>query len=172
MPHAMGVGVKGLRAAALVLTLVILGGMVQPVAAQDQSDHSAVKPGWGLRAGMGLNPDQMVVGAQIGLNKLFKITRLVVSGDLGFFDNVTTLDFNGDLLIPFVIPDSKLGFYGGGGPTLALIDPSGGSSSWELGLSLVAGMRLPTNTKQDFNIETRFGIGDIPDFRLLLAIFF
>ncbi|MGD8867249.1 MAG: hypothetical protein PVI01_06455 [Gemmatimonadales bacterium] len=126
--------------------------------------------GFGLRAGLGLDPDQFVVGGQFSLGKSLKIFRVVPSVDVGFGDNRTTIDFNGDFLVRLIVEGTSFGLYGGGGPTLAFIDRSGGDSNWEFGLSLVAGLQVPLIPKKATNLEARFGIGDIPDFRLLLAI--
>lgn len=126
--------------------------------------------GFGLRAGMGLDPDQFVVGAQFSLGKSLKIFRVVPSVDAGFGNSLTTIDFNADFLARLLVEGTSIGFYGGGGPTLAFIDRSGGGSRWEFGLSLVAGIQVPIISKKATNLEARFGIGDIPDFRLLFAI--
>lgn len=126
--------------------------------------------GFGVRAGLGLDPDQFVVGAQFSLGKSLKIFRVVPSVDFGFGNNRTTIDFNADFLARLLVEGTSFGFYGGGGPTLAFIDHSGGNSNWELGLSVVAGLQVPLIPKKATNIEARFGIGHIPDFRLLFAI--
>jgi hypothetical protein len=147
----------------LLLSLVICEITVY---AQDKQPSGL---GWGLRGGISLDPDQIVFGAQYSLGKKFKITRLVPSVDLGLGDNVTTLDINGDLLLRMLIQDIKFRLYGGGGPTLAFWDFEGGSE-WKLGLSLVIGTQIHILKKNATNVEARFGIGDIPDFRLLLAV--
>jgi hypothetical protein len=149
-----------------VLALVILLGMGSSALAQEAPSGL----GFGLRAGMGLDPDQFVVGAQFSLGKSLKIFRVVPSVDAGFGNSLTTIDFNADFLARLLVENTSFGFYGGGGPTLAFIDRSGGNGSWEFGISLVAGLQVPIIPKKATNIEARFGILDIPDFRLLLAI--
>jgi hypothetical protein len=124
--------------------------------------------GWGLRGGLGLSPDQVVLGAQYSLGKKFEVVRVVPSVDLGFGDNVTTLDINGDLLFRITLPDVNLGFYGGGGPTLAFWDYDGGSD-WKLGLSLVLGTQVRIFENNATNLEVRIGVGDVPDWRFILA---
>jgi len=149
-----------------VLALAIMLGMGSSAFAQE----AASGLGFGVRAGMGLDPDQFVVGAQFSLGKSLKIFRIVPSVDAGFGNSRTTIDLNADFLARLIVENTSFGFYGGGGPTLAFIDRSGGSSSWEFGISLVAGLQVPIIPKKATNIEARFGILDIPDFRLLLAI--
>jgi hypothetical protein len=151
----------------LILSFIISS---TPVFAQ-KSGHSGL--GLGIRGGMGLDPDQFVVGAQFSLGKKWGITRIVPSVDFGFGDNVTTIDFNADFLLRMIVEDAGFGLYGGGGPTLALWDFKNAESEWKLGLSAVVGIQLPLIKKRATNIEARFGIGDnIPDLRILLAIIF
>lgn len=156
---------------ARLLLAAILAMAWSPTAAQAQSGGEDTFAKWGFRVGLGIDPDQFVFGGQASLGR-WTITRFVPSVDVGIGDDVTTIDFNGDLFLRLAIPDASLEFYGGGGPTLAYINPEGTSSKWELGLSLVAGMRLPLKTRQAFNLEARFGLWDIPDFRLMLGILF
>lgn len=154
-----------LKTSLLFVVLLGLGG----------SDAFAQAPsglGFGVRGGFGLDPDQFVVGAQFSLGKALSIARVVPSIDVGFGDNVTTIDFNADFLLRLTVEGTSFGFYGGGGPTLAYIDVDNAGSDWEVGLSLTVGAQVPLLKKNATNIEGRFGIGDIPDFRLLFAFIF
>lgn len=132
---------------------------------------SAQEGSFGARVGMGLNPDQFVIGAQFAIGKKAGVARVAPSVDLGFGDDVTTIDFNLDFLFRLKVEDTGFGFFGGGGPTLGFADNKGGSD-WNLGLSLVGGAELPLIAGHPSTLEVRIGIGDIPDFRLLLAIMF
>jgi hypothetical protein len=67
---------------------------------------------------------------------------------------------------------TSLHFYGSAGPTLVLDSPGKGDNGIEIGLSLVAGMKIPMNKENRYNLEVRFGIGDIPDLKLMLGILF
>ncbi len=154
-----------------VLLAVVTATALFPATARAQSGGEDTFAKWGIRFGLGIDPDQFVFGGQASLGK-WAITRFVPSVDVGLGDNLTTIDFNGDLFLRLAIPDASLEFYGGGGPTLAYLDPEGAGSRWEIGLSLVAGMRLPLRTQHAFNVEARFGLWDIPDFRLILGILF
>lgn len=135
------------------------------------STANAREGGFGARVGLGLNPDQIVIGAQFAVGKKAGVARINPSVDLGFGDNVTTIDFNVDFLFRLKVENTSFGFFGGGGPTLGFADYKGGSD-WNLGLSLVGGAELPLIAGHPSTLEARFGIGDIPDFRLLLAIMF
>lgn len=126
--------------------------------------------GFGVRLGLGLDPDQFVVGAQTDLGPIFSIARLTPSADLGVGNDVTTFAFNGDIIFRFFLPGSDVSFYGGGGPTLVYWDADAIDGDLEVGLSLVGGARLPMGGAHLYNLEARLGISDVPDFRLLLGI--
>lgn len=135
-----------------------------------QEGHSGL--GFGLRAGLGLDPDQFALGGQFSLGKKLGIARVVPSIDLGFGDNLTTVAFNTDFLLRLIVEDANFGFYGGAGPTVALFDFNRGGSDWKVGLSVVAGTQLPLFRNRATNLEARFSIGNIPDFRLLFVVVF
>ena len=128
---------------------------------------------FGVRAGLGLDPDQFVIGGQAILGRAFKVARFAPSVDVGFGDDLTTLMVNGDFRVSLLtLPKAGASLYAAAGPTLAMYDSDKGGSDTEIGLTLTAGLRLPMSTLNAYNIEGRFGFGDIPDFRLLFGIMF
>jgi len=154
----------------LLLALAILtSALVVPATAQDSSQTEA---GFGLRAGASIKPDQFVLGGQFSWGKKYGIFKLVPSVDVGFGSSVTTIAFNGDLLFKLKVEGSEFGFYGGGGPTILYFDSDGSNSTWELGLSVVAGAHLPFKKLPPTNLEFRLGVGDLPDVKILLIIGF
>ena len=142
------------------------------LAAPARAQQSEEGLGFGARTGFGLEPDQFVIGAQVGIGKTISVARIVPSVDVGFGNSVTTVAFNADLIFRLRVEDTRFAFYGGGGPTVALFDASKGGSSWEVGGTAVAGVSVPVFRSVPTNVEARFGIGDIPDFRLLVAFMF
>lgn len=150
------------------LCVVIAGGLTAPTAMADDA-----KLGFGLRPlGFSINPDQYVLGVQAVLGKYYR-GRFAPSVDFGFGDNVTVITGNFDFKIDlFSPPKSRSVFYAGAGPTLSYITPDGGDSDTEIGLSLLGGIKLGMNEKNYYNIEARFGVGDIPDFKLLAGVMF
>lgn len=125
---------------------------------------------FGARAGFGLEPDQFVSGLQSRMGEVLPKVRLAPSFDLGFGNNVTTFSGNADLLLGIRPPKSATAFYLGGGPTITVIDRTGGSDT-EIGVSAVGGLMIPMGLSNHYNLEIRLGIGDIPEFRFLLGIF-
>lgn len=135
--------------------------------------ETAAAAGFGVRGGLGINPDQGVIGLQAEMGgKRLKAFRLAPSADFGFGDNVTTFCGNLDFLLHVPFPGSGGGAYGGLGPTLTYWDVDSGQNDTEIGLSLVAGMRLGMGDRNAYNLEARFGVGDVPDFRILVGVLF
>lgn len=156
----------------LALLVAALTCLLPASAAADNGETQGPRAGFGIRSGLGLDPDQWVVGAQALLGKHLGVLRFAPSFDAGFGDDVTTLALNLDLLADVDFPGSRSEFYAGAGPTMVHWAPSGGEGDLEVGLSLVGGVRLPTSGTTQYNLETRFGLSDTPDFRILVGILF
>ena len=153
---------RWLRAAILLAALFPVNGWAQSKSEAPETTSNQ----FGLRAGFGLDPDQFVAGAQVALGKKLGLLRIVPSVDLGFGSSLTTIAFNADALCRLNVEDANFSFYGGAGAGLVYADFEGeGSSNWNLGLNLIAGIRVPLNRLPPTSFEVRFGVGDIPDFR-------
>ncbi len=125
----------------------------------------------GVRGGLGSNPDQVVAGVQSIFGQTLSAARFGASVDLGFGDNLTTIALNGDLQVPFfTFPNSTVSLYGAAGPTIILYDPKFGDSKTKLGLTLTLGAMFGPG--KHYNLESRFGLGDAPDFRILVGVLF
>ena len=146
-------------ATALLLSLLVAG----PASAQ-------AKNAFGGRAGLGLQPDQFVVGVQSRFGNIGSAFRLAPSFDIGLGDNVTTYTANGDMLVSLPLPKSSTSLYLGAGPSVAVFDHSGGSDT-ELGLTFVGGMMTPMGSGNNYNMEVRLGVGDVPDVRFLVGLY-
>lgn len=126
----------------------------------------------GPRAGYDFDSENFVLGAEAEFGRVFQNFRLAPSLDFELGDKSITA-FNADFrLYLFHLPETGLRFYGSIGPTILLSSSKGGDSQSDIGLSLVAGMKIPMKGKKRYNLETRFGIGDIPEFKLMLAVLF
>ena len=67
---------------------------------------------------------------------------------------------------PLVLGAPEIRFYAGAGPSMML------SGDLELGLSLTLGLNIPMKESRRYNIEYRWGLGDIPDHKLGIAVMF
>ncbi len=142
------------RGAAVLLTILF-------AAATAQAGSSL-----GPRAGFSGNANDFYLGAQMEFPAKFGAFSLIPSFDFGPGSGAASVA-NADLrlyLIP--LPDTGLRFYAGAGPTMML------SGDLELGLSLTAGLNIPMNGSRSYNVEYRWGLGDIPDHKFGLAIMF
>ena len=161
--------------AAWVLTCGAYSGFAQTKlhGAQEEAKkalESRADSGPGVRLGYGLNPEQYVIGARFSTDPR-KMPRIVVSVDLGFGDDQTTVACNFDLLWRLRVEGSRQLLYGGAGPALVYFNPSGDAgASWKTGLSVIAGIRLSPNDKRPISLEARVASGQIPDFKLLVVI--
>ena len=151
-----------------ILITVLPGGMILA-----QSESKTLSNGFGLRAGYGTNPDQVVIGAQAVLGKTLGFMRFAPSIDAGFGDDMSSYLFNGDFhLLSFSPPGSPAGIYAGTGASIAIFDYSNVGSDTEIGLNLITGLTFPMGKKNEYNFEVRFGLADMPDLRVQFGILF
>lgn len=135
--------------------------------AQEAQNATPSGLGFGLKGGVGNDPAQVVLGAQWALNpRRIKLFRVVPNVHFGFGDETTT-DLNVDLLLR--VPTGRgFAIYGGGTPTVTV--PSSGDS--DLGGTWLVGMQLPVLKNRATTLETRFGTGGAPKFRLMATVVF
>jgi hypothetical protein len=84
------------------------------------------------------------------------------------FGDLDAVAINGDLrwdLLP--VFDTGMSIYGKAGPTVILADQNN-----EIGLSLSVGADIGMRNGRSLQIEWRFGLGDIPDSKLGVALMF
>jgi len=158
------------RTRVLASTALLVALATSPAFAQKPTNEPAAPAvsslGFGIKAGLGMNPDQFVIGAQYSLGKAVGIFRVVPAVHVGFGD-ITSFDFNVDFLARLITKDSGFGFYGGAAPTFIV----GDESYDEFGITLIAGVQVPIIKNKATNIEARFGLGNLPDFRILFTLF-
>jgi len=146
--------------------MVICMATILIAALSSGSEARGGRDGLGLRAGLTTDPDQFVIGAQAEFGPVLSSSYLVPSLDLGL-DDRTTVVANVDLrfyLIP--LPETGIYFYGSAGPTVVLSPDS------DMGLSLTAGVHIPMKNRRRYNVEVRFGLGDIPELKIMAALMF
>ena len=127
---------------------------------------------FGVRGGYDTDYDQLLIGAQSELGKVLEIARFAPSVDLGFGNNLTTFAFNGDVRVFLTPPKASATLYGGAGLTMLIVEPKGGDSDSEFGLTLSGGVKFGAGKTRIYNAEARLGIDKMPDLRLLFGIFF
>lgn len=120
----------------------------------------------GPRIGTTDGGDDLFLGAQGEFGPVVDAATFVPGIDFGLGDGVpTTADF---ALRYYLIrlPETGLRFYGGAGAAVVLEDDT------ELGLSLTLGLNIPMKESRRYNLEYRWGLGDIPDHRIGFGVMF
>jgi len=146
-----------------VVALFSAGVSAQQPAPPPPAGHSGL--GFGVKAGIGFDPEQILVGAQLSLGRT-ALLRVVPNVHLGFGDE-TTWDFNVDFLARLIFEGKRMGAFAGIAPTYTIYDGDD-----DFGGTVVAGLQLPLIPGKGTNIEARFGFSGAPSFRLLGALVF
>ncbi len=132
---------------------------------------------FGPRFGFSADPDQVVVGGQMMFPEVAENLSFDPSLELGFGDDLTILSLNFDLHYHFDISGSNWRPYAGGGATISFISfddddfPGNGDddSETEAGGGLVVGASVPTRGGDRFFGELKIGLGDVPDFKMMVG---
>ena len=126
----------------------------------------------GLRVGLGIDPDQVLVGGQVNLDALSEHVYIVPSAEAGFGDDAFTLSFNGDVQYRFDVQGSVRP-YAGGGLTLFYYDlDEGRGDDTELGVAVLGGIFFGRAEGNPMFVEAKAGIGDIPEWKIMFGINF
>jgi len=154
-----------------LLTVLLLS--VLPAAAAEMGLR-----GWGLRAGLASDPDQVLLGAHWDLGDVAPHLRMVPNVQLGIGDDATVLE--GTLPVHYLFGKTDAGFvpYVGGGLAVAWIDfdhDDNGhgnddfedDSDVELGAKVLGGLEWGMGSGNRFFLELNLGIGDIHDFQVV-----
>jgi hypothetical protein len=128
--------------------------------------------GWGVRVGASADPDQIYGGVHFNLGEFAKDVRFRPTIELGFGDDVTTLEALAEVHYVF----SKVQVwkpYVGGGIGLAYVNVddndngNGDDSDTEFAFAIMGGAETKLKSGNGFFIEGKIGLGDNdPDFKL------
>ena len=155
-----------------LIIAALLAAAASPARAHEDSERA-----FGFRLGYGTGPGQFVAGLQMDTGEITRWLHFVPSVDAGFGDDWTTLAINGDLKFFLPLPASGAVLYGLAGPAVTIWWPDEKARpdqerDTDLGVCLGFGVRMEFAKVGWYNIETRFGIGDVPEWRLLIGILF
>jgi opacity protein-like surface antigen len=127
--------------------------------------------GWGVRVGASVDPDQVYGGVHFNLGEFAKDVRFRPTIEVGFGDDVTTIQALAEVHYVF----SKVQVwtpYVGGGIGLAYVnvdndDSNGDDSDTEIAFAGMGGVETKLKSGTAFFIEGKVGFGDNdPDFKL------
>lgn len=157
-----------LRKIALASLLALL-----PVAAA----HAQVVSAAGPRIGFSSSPEQLVIGGQLVVSGFAPDWTFDPSLEFGVGSNLTVIAFNADVNYHFRISDSDWSPHLGGGIGVNSISvdnpaPRRDFTNTEVGVNLIVGVSVPTQAGNRWFAEIRFGLGDIPDLKLMGGVNF
>lgn len=147
-----------------LLLILLLAALVLPAAASADLRYR----GWGIRAGVGDDPDQGIVGAHWDLGTLTTNLRFMPNFELGFGDNHNIASLTLPLHYVFPVNGSFVP-YGGGGAILAYVDRDKGSSEFEVAAMLAFGVDMILKSHNKLFIELDVASGDVHDVKLLFG---
>lgn len=154
---------------ALVLGIVFLVSTTDAVAQEGLGYR-----GWGLRGGATINPDQGHIGFHINAGNFAPKVRFQPSFEFGFGSHRYVGAVNIDAFYTFTGRSSWMPYLGAGlGLSFTHIDRDEHRNDGvdvDAGLNLVAGFEA--GERNQFLLEIRAGVGDIPDFKVTAGINF
>jgi hypothetical protein len=138
--------------------------------------------GWGLRAGVTFDPDQVHVGAHVYAGELFDNGYFVPNVEVGFSDHLTLIALNPELVYRFDRRSaSRWGFYVGGGLGVNIIKWDDGDdfpfdrhndTDTDLGVNFLGGMLNRLSSGNEFFLELKLGVADSPDAKVTVGLTF
>jgi hypothetical protein len=142
----------------ILMTLVVVAALAatsSPAAAQ-------VGSGFGVRAGVGADPDQFHFGAHYDTGPLFDHLSFRPNLEVGLGDNVTTVAANFEFAYWIPIKRKPWAVYVGGGPALVVYSvdhDDGNDTETEPGFNLMVGIAH----SKGFFAEAKLGLIDSPE---------
>jgi hypothetical protein len=134
-----------------IATLVLVSALAAPALA-----------GVGIQAGGSSNPDEFLIGSRFRSHPLGEVMFAVPSIELGFGD---AFMIAGNLDGHYTFKSkSKYQPYAGAGITLNWFDYDSGNQT-DFGGSILGGVQL----NEKYYFETKFGLGDTPDWKFLIG---
>ncbi len=150
------------------LTRIAAAAFVATVVALSASPASAQ---FGVRAGSSFEPDQVVLGGQYRI-PVAEALVFQPSAEVGFGDELFTINLNGDLHYTFNTTGGVRPYIGAGA-TFASYDPDaeGADSQTEFGATAIGGIWLNSTGSTPWFLEGTFGLTDeMPDFKVMVGL--
>jgi opacity protein-like surface antigen len=153
---------------AVIVTMLIFAGFTSKAMAQETSGIGF--SGWGIRAGLSSDPDQVYGGVHLDLGEFTKDVRFRPTVEVGFGDDQTVVQLAGEVHYVFSKYEAWKPYVGGGlGLTYINYDDDHPQkdSDTEASLSAIGGVE--TELKQGTKVFFEFKLGlthDDPDIKL------
>ena len=166
---------------AIILPVVVLVS-IMAAGAVEARDYVL---GWGPRAGVTLDPEQVHVGMHFDLGDIAERVRLQPNVEVGFGDDMILVAINPEVFYLFM-PHDRWTPYAGGGlginirswddkvvatsnpPRIGKVD----ETETDIGLNLLGGVETKISDRTKFFGEIKFGVGDSPDAKFTVGLTF
>ncbi len=130
--------------------------------------------GWGPRAGLSVDPDQVFGGIHFDFGELARNVRLQPNVELGVGDDEVLLALNIEAAYLFPISQAWMPYVGGGlGINYVNYDDPPGNSrdddDTDLGLNILGGIQRVRSNASDLLLELKLGLSDSPDVKLTIG---
>ncbi|MFN8062659.1 MAG: hypothetical protein U0Q12_26140 [Vicinamibacterales bacterium] len=147
-----------------VVALAALAGLLA------SASPALAQGGVGLRVGLGLDPDQFVVGAHAESGPLVESLTFRPSLDVGIGDGLTIVGMNAEFAYHLPVRWSAWRPYAGGGPALNLYRPRDGRPAQhaEAGFNGFFGVEH----RQGLFAEAKLGALESPSLRVIVGVTF
>jgi hypothetical protein len=151
----------------MILALSFATFALLALASPAHSDTSA-----GIRAGLSVDPDQVVFGAHLNLSPVSEHVYIVPSAEAGFGNDATTIAINGDVQYRFD-RDGTVRPYAGGGLAIYYVNVDGGGSDTNVGVDILGGIFFGDANGHPLFVDVKAGLTDeVPDWKFMLGINF
>jgi hypothetical protein len=154
-----------------ILTLTaLLATATAGMASADSRDRSFGYYGWGPRAGLSVEPDQIVFGAHLDMGEPITQIRFQPNVEFGFGDDTTVFEVNAPLHFRFSEPIDVWSPYVGAELGWAFASYDEGKDTSDLGVKIVGGFERHISGGDKFFIEGKIGLSDeVSDFKFLVG---
>jgi hypothetical protein len=145
--------------------------LTAPAAAQDIGFNT-----WGLRAGAGDDPDQIVFGVQFDMGEFIQNLRFQPNVEVGVGDDTTIVSLTAP--VHYRVPlEGQLTLYGGGGLTVGFIDvdeeefDDDEDSDFDIAPMAAGGIAWPVGPSE-LSVELNLTAGDFSTVKLVVGWMF
>jgi opacity protein-like surface antigen len=165
------VDVVGNRVFACVLASILLSPAAAVAEQGSQVGSDIELRGWGLRAGLGVDPDQVLFGFHWDLGEFVENLRFQPDVELGLGDDTLTIYGTAPVHYLFDI-DGTFTPYAGGGLVIGVVSvdrperAGGDDTSFEGGARAIGGLQWVRKNGKPFAVEGNFGVGDVHDLQI------
>jgi hypothetical protein len=154
--------------------MVVLLAFAALLPASAFAANTAAVSTYGVRAGFSSGPDQLVLGGQMSIGEVAPSLSFDPNVELGVGDNVTLIALNLDMHYHFDLRDTAWSPYLGAGAginfySVDLPQPFADDSFTRVGGNIILGASVPTRSGNQFFGEMKLGLGDTPDWKLLVG---